>query len=205
MPRPQQGGQVVEAEWQRPYTPVEAAKFLDTLQRVQSELPQYRSDLVDIATQARPLMPGHLQPRTLVSTIPWRCCPSLPTGSLRLAPQLLGAGGVAGRDSATSSWSASCRDSRSAAAKAGPSCQVPPPTKWRQGAAVLAQAGRHLHCLPGHPTRLRAVAPLLIASIATRPPGVVSWERRGQASGSSRGGARRGRRSGVRRSVRVFP
>jgi hypothetical protein len=52
---------------------------------VQSELPQYRSGLVDIATQAWPLMPGHLQPRTLVSTILWRCCPSPSTDRIPTA------------------------------------------------------------------------------------------------------------------------
>ncbi|MFJ3950933.1 hypothetical protein ACIPXV_12920 [Streptomyces libani] len=35
---------------------------------MQGELPQYRSDLVEIAALAWPLMPAHLQPRTLAST-----------------------------------------------------------------------------------------------------------------------------------------
>ncbi|MEJ8653587.1 zeta toxin family protein [Streptomyces sp. MS1.AVA.3] len=66
--RPPLGGHALEAAQQLPYTPAEAGQFLATLQRVQAELPQYRSDLVEIAALARPLMPAHLQPRTLAST-----------------------------------------------------------------------------------------------------------------------------------------
>ncbi|MFE4540264.1 zeta toxin family protein [Streptomyces scopuliridis] len=67
--RPPQGAHVVEAEQSRPYTQAEAAQLLATLQRLRGELPQYRSDLVEIAALAWPLMPAHLQPRTLASTI----------------------------------------------------------------------------------------------------------------------------------------
>ncbi|WP_316959639.1 zeta toxin family protein [Streptomyces sp. TRM68367] len=67
--RPPQAGHVLEAEQHRLYTPAEAAQFLATLQGVQSELPQYRSDLVEIAALAWPLMPAHLQPRSLASTV----------------------------------------------------------------------------------------------------------------------------------------
>lgn len=63
--RPPQGGQAVESEQHRPYLPDEAARFLATLQRVQEELPQYRSDLVEIAALAWPLMPAHLKPPAL--------------------------------------------------------------------------------------------------------------------------------------------
>ncbi|MFK0223934.1 zeta toxin family protein [Streptomyces vinaceus] len=62
------GGDVLEAEQHRPYTAAEAAQLLATLQRLKRELPQYRSDLVDIAALAWPLMPAHLKPRTLTST-----------------------------------------------------------------------------------------------------------------------------------------
>lgn len=65
MPR---GGDVLEAEQHRPYTAAEAARLLATLQRLKGELPQYRSDLVDIAALAWPLMPAHLQPRVLAAT-----------------------------------------------------------------------------------------------------------------------------------------
>jgi hypothetical protein len=50
-------------------SPTEAAQFLATLQQVQSALPQYRQDLVEIAALAWPLMPVHLQPRALAATI----------------------------------------------------------------------------------------------------------------------------------------
>ncbi|MFE0580201.1 zeta toxin family protein [Streptomyces sp. NPDC058874] len=66
--KPVRGGDVVEAEQHRLYTPVEAAHLLATLRRLKGELPQYRSDLVEIAALAWPLMPAHLQPRTLAST-----------------------------------------------------------------------------------------------------------------------------------------
>ncbi|MGW9454219.1 zeta toxin family protein [Streptomyces sp. NPDC055632] len=62
------GGDVLEAEQYRPYTPAEAGQLLATLQRLKRELPQYRSDLIDIAALAWPLMPAHLQPRTLAPT-----------------------------------------------------------------------------------------------------------------------------------------
>lgn len=67
--RPPRGGDVLEAEQHRPYTTAEAARLLATLQRLKRELPQYRSDLVGIAALAWPLMPAHLQPRTLAATI----------------------------------------------------------------------------------------------------------------------------------------
>jgi len=66
--RPPRGEDVLQAEQQRPYTLAEAARFFATLQRVQSELPQYRPDLVEIAAMAWPLMPAHLQPRRLATT-----------------------------------------------------------------------------------------------------------------------------------------
>ncbi|MEU0074097.1 zeta toxin family protein [Streptomyces sp. NPDC006332] len=72
---PSRGGDAVESEQQRPYTPTEAAQFLATLQRVQGELPQYRQDLVEIAALAWPLMPAHLQPRALTATIPMSALP----------------------------------------------------------------------------------------------------------------------------------
>ncbi|MFI6658189.1 zeta toxin family protein [Streptomyces sp. NPDC050523] len=72
---PARGEDVVEAEQQRPYTPAEAARFLAALQRVQGELPQYRHDLVEIAALAWPLLPAHLQPRVLASTIPVAALP----------------------------------------------------------------------------------------------------------------------------------
>ncbi|MFE9637008.1 zeta toxin family protein [Streptomyces sp. NPDC006463] len=62
-------GAVVEAEQRRPYTSAEAAQFLATLRRLEGELPQYRSDLVEIAALAWPLMPARLQPRTLPFTV----------------------------------------------------------------------------------------------------------------------------------------
>ncbi|WP_327419611.1 zeta toxin family protein [Streptomyces sp. NBC_01233] len=67
--KPARGGDVLEAEQHRPYTPAEAAHLLATLQRLKGELPQYWADLVEIAAMAWPLMPAHLQPRTLASTI----------------------------------------------------------------------------------------------------------------------------------------
>jgi pantothenate kinase-related protein Tda10 len=73
--QPPRGGDAVEAEQQRPYTPAQAAQFLATLQRVQGELPQYRPDLVEIAALAWPLMPAHLQPRALAATIPVAALP----------------------------------------------------------------------------------------------------------------------------------
>ncbi|WP_405533823.1 zeta toxin family protein (plasmid) [Streptomyces avidinii] len=66
---PARGGDVLEVEQHRPYTPAEAAHLLATLQRLKGELPQYWADLVEIAALAWPLMPAHLQPRTLASTI----------------------------------------------------------------------------------------------------------------------------------------
>ncbi|WP_309228463.1 zeta toxin family protein [Streptomyces lunaelactis] len=67
--RPPQAGHALIEEQHRPYTLTEAAQFLTTLHSVQGELPQYWSDLVEIAALAWPLMPAHLQPRTLASTI----------------------------------------------------------------------------------------------------------------------------------------
>ncbi|MFC4506076.1 MULTISPECIES: zeta toxin family protein [Streptomyces] len=67
--RPPRAGHALVGEQYRPYTLTEAAQFLTALQSVQGELPQYRSDLVEIAALAWPLMPAHLQPRTLASTI----------------------------------------------------------------------------------------------------------------------------------------
>ncbi len=67
--KPARGGDVLEAEQHRPYTPAEAAHLLAALQRLKGELPQYWADLVEIAALAWPLMPAHLQPRTLASTI----------------------------------------------------------------------------------------------------------------------------------------
>lgn len=66
--RPPQGGQAVEAEQRRPYTPAEASEFLATLQHVHAQLPQFRSDLVEIAALAWPLMPARLQPRAMAAT-----------------------------------------------------------------------------------------------------------------------------------------
>ncbi|MFI5753075.1 zeta toxin family protein [Streptomyces sp. NPDC051644] len=70
-------GQVVEAEQRRPYTSAEAAQLLATLKRLEGELPQYRSDLVEIAALAWPLMPAHLQPRTLPFTVTTALLPAL--------------------------------------------------------------------------------------------------------------------------------
>ncbi|MGW8730538.1 zeta toxin family protein [Streptomyces sp. NPDC055808] len=90
--RPPMGGDMVEVEQQRPYTAAEAARLLADLHRVQRELPQYRSDLVEIAALAWPLMPAHLRPRTLASTIttarlpvPWRSFGYWPPNSLARA------------------------------------------------------------------------------------------------------------------------
>ncbi|WP_367141104.1 MULTISPECIES: zeta toxin family protein [Streptomyces] len=87
--RPPRGGHVVETEQRRPYTSAEAAQFLATLQRVRGELPQYRSDLVAIAALAWPLMPAHLQPRTLASTITTAPLPVLRRGSSYWPPSSL--------------------------------------------------------------------------------------------------------------------
>ncbi|MER0443174.1 zeta toxin family protein [Streptomyces sp. Edi4] len=62
-------GDALVAAQHRPYMATEAAEFLTTLHTVQRELPQYRADLVEIAALAWPLMPAHLQPRILASTI----------------------------------------------------------------------------------------------------------------------------------------
>jgi len=75
---PPRGGHVVKTEQQRPYTPAEAAQFLATVQQLHGELPQYRPDLAEIAALAWPLMPVHLQPRALASTIPVTALPALP-------------------------------------------------------------------------------------------------------------------------------
>ncbi|MEV8457685.1 zeta toxin family protein [Streptomyces sp. NPDC052095] len=63
------GGDVVETEQNRPYTVAEADQFLATLRGLKRELPQYRPDLVDIAALAWPLMPGHLRPRPLTTSL----------------------------------------------------------------------------------------------------------------------------------------
>lgn len=76
--QPPRGGHVVEAEQQRRYTPAEAAQFLATLQQVHGELPQYRPELLEIAALAWPLMPVHLQPRALASTLCTAALPVLP-------------------------------------------------------------------------------------------------------------------------------
>jgi hypothetical protein len=67
--RPPRAGQALEEAQQLPYTPAEAAQFLATLKLLQGELPQYRSDLVEIAALAWPLMPASFQPRTLAPTV----------------------------------------------------------------------------------------------------------------------------------------
>ncbi|MGW8780223.1 zeta toxin family protein [Streptomyces sp. NPDC055796] len=67
--KPARGGDVLEAEQHRPYTPAEAAHLLASLQRLKGELPQYWSDFVEIAALAWPLMPAQLQPRILASTL----------------------------------------------------------------------------------------------------------------------------------------
>lgn len=73
-------GAVVEAEQHRPYTSAEAAQLLATLRRLDGELPQYRSDLVEIAALAWPLMPTRLQPRTLPFTVATGLLPALQPG-----------------------------------------------------------------------------------------------------------------------------
>ncbi|WP_327310100.1 zeta toxin family protein (plasmid) [Streptomyces sp. NBC_01298] len=67
--RAPRGGDVLEAEQHRPYTAAEATQVIATLRRLKRELPQYRSDLVDIAALAWPLMPAHVRPRILSTTI----------------------------------------------------------------------------------------------------------------------------------------
>ncbi|MZE54936.1 hypothetical protein GTY86_27415 [Streptomyces sp. SID5770] len=73
--KPPKGGEVVEAEQHRPYTPVEAARFWATLRQVNRELPQYRRKLVEIAVLARPLMSAGLRPRALAFTVPTEALP----------------------------------------------------------------------------------------------------------------------------------
>ncbi|MEU9062422.1 zeta toxin family protein [Streptomyces sp. NPDC048430] len=75
--RPPQGADVVEQELVRPYTTQEALWFLNTVQRLQGEMPQYRDDLVQIAAQARGLMPGYLRPRALACVVPVAALPVL--------------------------------------------------------------------------------------------------------------------------------
>ncbi|AJF70359.1 zeta toxin family protein [Streptomyces vietnamensis] len=75
--KPPRGGDVVEAEQQRPYTLAEAGPFWALLRQVQGELPQYHRELVEIAALAWPLMPAGLQPRVLASTIPTSPLPVL--------------------------------------------------------------------------------------------------------------------------------
>ncbi|QIB49477.1 zeta toxin family protein [Streptomyces aureoverticillatus] len=84
--RPPQGGQAVVTEQQRPYTPAEAARLLATLQQVQGALPQYRFDLVEIAALAWPLMPAHLRPPALATTIPPGALPMLRQGNGGYSP-----------------------------------------------------------------------------------------------------------------------
>ncbi|MFC9653999.1 MULTISPECIES: zeta toxin family protein [unclassified Streptomyces] len=67
--RPLRAARMLEAERQRPYTPAEATAFLSTLQMLRQRLPQYQADLTEIAALARPLMPTHLQPRRIASTL----------------------------------------------------------------------------------------------------------------------------------------
>jgi energy-coupling factor transporter ATP-binding protein EcfA2 len=73
--KPPRGGDVVEAEQQRPYTPAEAGPFWAQLRQVQGELPQYHRELVEIAALAWPLMPAGLQPRALALTFPTAALP----------------------------------------------------------------------------------------------------------------------------------
>ncbi|MFC8016283.1 zeta toxin family protein [Streptomyces cinereoruber] len=73
--RPVRGGDVVEAEQHRPYTLAEAGVFWAALRQVQSELPQYRRELAEIAALAWPLMPAALQPRALAFTAPTAALP----------------------------------------------------------------------------------------------------------------------------------
>jgi pantothenate kinase-related protein Tda10 len=59
------------AEQRRPYTPGEAAGFLSVHRWLSAVLPQYRSDLADIARLAAPLMPAARRPRSLATaTLP---------------------------------------------------------------------------------------------------------------------------------------
>ncbi|MGW6706125.1 zeta toxin family protein [Streptomyces sp. NPDC054956] len=83
---PPRAGAVVEAEQRRPYTSAEAAQLLATLKRLDRELPQYRSDLVEIAALAWPLMPAHLQPRTLPFTTTTAMLPVLQHTSVYRPP-----------------------------------------------------------------------------------------------------------------------
>ncbi|MEV7470863.1 zeta toxin family protein [Streptomyces kronopolitis] len=57
------------AEWARPYTAEEAARFWAVQRRLHRAVPQYRDDLIAIAGLACPLMPAR-QPRLLHSTAP---------------------------------------------------------------------------------------------------------------------------------------
>ncbi|MFI6587448.1 zeta toxin family protein [Embleya sp. NPDC050493] len=54
-------------EQRRPYTPGEAARFLAMHRWLSAVLPQHRSELVDIARLAEPLMPAATRPRPLVT------------------------------------------------------------------------------------------------------------------------------------------
>lgn len=66
---PPRAGQALEEAQQLPYTQAEAVQFFAALQLLQGELPQYRSDLVDIAALAWPLMPAGFRPRPLAPTV----------------------------------------------------------------------------------------------------------------------------------------
>ncbi|GGN64178.1 ATP/GTP-binding protein [Streptomyces kronopolitis] len=57
------------AEWARPYTAEEAARFWAVQRRLHTAVPQYRDDLIAIAGLACPLMPAR-QPRQLHTTAP---------------------------------------------------------------------------------------------------------------------------------------
>ncbi|WP_254710034.1 zeta toxin family protein [Streptomyces lunaelactis] len=63
--RPVGAAQALVDEQQRPYTPQEAAQFFAVQRQLRSALPQYRTELMEIAQLARPLMPMQLQPRPL--------------------------------------------------------------------------------------------------------------------------------------------
>ncbi|MEO3978017.1 zeta toxin family protein [Streptomyces sp. CAU 1734] len=63
------------AEQMRPYTDQEAARFWTVQRRLRAELPDYRGDVEQIASLARPLMPGHLQPRRLPGPAPVAALP----------------------------------------------------------------------------------------------------------------------------------
>ena len=67
--RPPRGGAVLLAEQHRPYTAAEAMRLRTALHRLRGELPQYQSDLVEIAALAQPLMPARLKPRVLASPL----------------------------------------------------------------------------------------------------------------------------------------